>query len=120
MRTNRRSTSVLATATLLLWATPAVSQPRPQAPQRDQPPTYQANCRTVVDGSSVIAYCHNPYPDTDFVRLHVECARWWDVDADTTPVAVRPAGYAELTERCWKEIGAVWISHQPRPDGAGT
>ncbi|NKY14344.1 hypothetical protein HGA06_09265 [Streptomyces somaliensis DSM 40738] len=74
-----------------------------------------ASCRTEVDGSRVTAYCHNPYPHTDRVRLHVECARWWDVDADSAPVEVPATAYVELTERCWKEVGAAWISHDPLP-----
>ncbi|MFF3321592.1 hypothetical protein [Streptomyces sp. NPDC002889] len=133
MRTTWRSACVLATVTVLLWATPTASQPlrrlspprtepdrHTQTQEREQSPSYQADCRTVVDGSQVTAYCHNPYPDTDRVRLHVECDRWWDVDADTAAVQVGPAGYVELTQRCWKEIRAVWVSHQPLRDGAGT
>ncbi|MER7831220.1 hypothetical protein [Streptomyces sp. NPDC095602] len=74
-----------------------------------------ASCRTEVEGSAVTAYCHNPYPRTDRVRLHVECARWWDVDADSAPVEVPPTAYVELGERCWKEVRAAWISHDPLP-----
>ncbi|WP_149180094.1 hypothetical protein [Streptomyces sp. TRM49041] len=79
-----------------------------------------ASCRTEVDGSRVTAYCHNPYPRTDRVQLHVECARWWDVDADSSPVAVAPAAHVELTERCWKEVRAAWVSHQTVPGSGGT
>ncbi|WP_391654155.1 hypothetical protein [Streptomyces tamarix] len=74
-----------------------------------------ASCRTEVEGSRATAYCHNPYPRTDRVRLHVECARWWDVDADSAPVEVRATAYVELTARCWKEVRAAWISHDPLP-----
>jgi hypothetical protein len=81
---------------------------------------YEADCRTVIEGSRATAYCHNPYPSIDRVRLHVECERWWDIDADSAPVEVGPADYAELTDRCWKEIGAVWVSHQPLQESAGT
>lgn len=79
-----------------------------------------ASCRTSVEGSRVTAYCHNPYPRTDRVQLHVECARWWDIDADSAPVDVPPTAYVELTERCWKEVLAAWISHQAAADPAGT
>ncbi|WP_329458495.1 hypothetical protein [Streptomyces sp. NBC_01497] len=75
----------------------------------------RAACTTRVTGSHAVADCHNPDPATDRVRLHVECARWWDIDADSAPVDVPPAGYARLTERCWKEIASVWISHEPVP-----
>lgn len=122
MRTTWRSASVLATATVLLWVTPTASQPhlREEPKPPEQPPAYEADCRTVVDGSRATAFCHNPYPATDRVRLHIECARWWDVDVDGAPVEVGPAGYAQLTDRCWKEIRAVWVSHQPLRDAAGT
>lgn len=110
------SAAVLAAVTILLWTTPvAVGRPLPP----EKPPSYEADCGAVVDGSRAIAYCHNPYPVTDRVRLHVECERWWDVDADSAPVEIDPAGYARLTERCWKEVRAVWISHQSLRDAAG-
>lgn len=124
MRTNWRSASVLATVTVLLWATPTASQPHrqedPEPRAQVQPPVYEADCRTVLDGSTATAYCHNRYPGTDRVRLHVECDRWWDVDVDSAPVEVGPAGYVQLTDRCWKEIRAVWVSHHPLRNSAGT
>ncbi|WP_175408748.1 hypothetical protein [Streptomyces sp. TRM64462] len=79
-----------------------------------------ASCRTAVEGSRVVAYCHNPYPRTDRVQLHVECARWWDIDVDSAPVEIPPTAYVELTERCWKEVRTAWITHQAVPDSAGT
>ncbi|WP_234334838.1 hypothetical protein [Streptomyces sp. NRRL S-118] len=82
----------------------------------DDHEAYAASCRTSVEGSLVTAYCHNPYPDTDRVRLHVECDRWWDIDSDSAPVEVGPTAYAELTERCWKEVRAAWITHEPVRD----
>ncbi|WTB19459.1 hypothetical protein OG293_28580 [Streptomyces sp. NBC_00829] len=97
---------------------PYSQEPLPRTPVK--PPTYEADCRTVVDGSRATAYCHNPYPSTDRVRLHVECDRWWDIDVDSAPVEVGPADYAELTDRCWKEVRTVWVSHQPLKDSAGT
>jgi hypothetical protein len=69
-------------------------------------------CRTSVEGSRATAFCHNPYPETDRVRLHVECERWWDIDADSAAVQLRAAGYVRLTDRCWKEIRSVWVSHE--------
>ncbi|MFG3493390.1 hypothetical protein [Streptomyces sp. NPDC047928] len=86
---------------------------------RDRQGGWAATCRTSVEGSRVIAHCHNPYPRTDRVQLHVECERWWDIDADSEPVDLGPTAYAELSERCWKEVRAVWISHQAVPDSAG-
>jgi hypothetical protein len=113
VRTTRRSASVLASVALLLWtSSTALSQPQSR--------TYEADCRTVVEGSWATGFCHNPYPETDRVRLHIECERWWDIDVDSAPVEIGPAGYAELTDRCWKEIRAVWVSHQPLRDSAGT
>ncbi|RMB81910.1 hypothetical protein [Streptomyces shenzhenensis] len=76
------------------------------------PSPFGAECRTTVSGSHVVAYCHNPYIDTDRVRLHIECARWWDLDTDGAPVDTGPALTVRLTGRCWKEVGAVWISHE--------
>lgn len=60
----------------------------------------------------MVAFCHNSYPQTDLVRLHVECDRWWDVDGDGAAVAVGPAGRVELSGRCWKEVRSAWVSHQ--------
>ncbi|MGY3200829.1 hypothetical protein ACVW19_001344 [Streptomyces sp. TE5632] len=73
---------------------------------------FGAACRIEADGSRVTAYCHNPYPDTDHVSLHIECVPWWDLDSDSAPVAVAPAQTVRLTGRCWKEVGAAWISHR--------
>ncbi|MFF5538317.1 hypothetical protein ACFY71_38700 [Streptomyces cinerochromogenes] len=84
-----------------------VSDAKPPAPGR-----FGASCRTAVRGSQVEAYCHNPYVDTDRVRLHIECARWWDIDTDSAPVDAGPAMTVRLTGRCWKEVRSVWISHQ--------
>ncbi|MCX4822153.1 hypothetical protein OG883_20135 [Streptomyces sp. NBC_01142] len=122
MRTTWRIASVLATVTVLWWAAPTESQPhdREESKPPAQTPAYEADCRTVVDGSRATAYCHNAYPGTDRVRLHIECERWWDVDVDGGPVALAPAGYVQLTDRCWKEIRTAWVSHQPLPDDAGT
>ncbi|MFC5800707.1 hypothetical protein [Streptomyces formicae] len=75
------------------------------------PRPFGADCDVVVEGSRATAYCHNSYLDTDRVQLHVECARWWDVDADSSPVDVAATAHATLTERCWKEIQAAWVSH---------
>ncbi|WP_328482731.1 hypothetical protein OHS71_31600 [Streptomyces sp. NBC_00377] len=73
---------------------------------------FGAECRTEVRGSRVVAYCHNPYADTDRVRLHIECDRWWDLDTDGTPADVGPARTVRLTGRCWKEVRSAWISHR--------
>ncbi|WP_225882337.1 hypothetical protein [Streptomyces aureocirculatus] len=81
-----------------------------QDAREDRP--FGAECRSSIQGSTAVAYCHNPYPESDRVRLHIECDRWWDVDSDSRPVAAGPATTVRLTGRCWKEIRAVWVSHQ--------
>ncbi|MGW7104278.1 hypothetical protein [Streptomyces sp. NPDC054838] len=73
---------------------------------------FGADCDTVIEASQVTAYCHNSFPRTDLVRLHVECDRWWDVDGDGAAVAVGPAGRVELSGRCWKEVRSAWVSHE--------
>ncbi|MFI6081935.1 hypothetical protein ACIBBB_13310 [Streptomyces sp. NPDC051217] len=73
---------------------------------------FGASCRTAAEGSLVTAFCHNPYPETDRVQLHIECARWWDIDSDSAPAEARAAGYVRLTGRCWKEIESAWVSHE--------
>ncbi|MFF1511445.1 hypothetical protein [Streptomyces sp. NPDC058326] len=83
------------------------------APATEERENFGASCRTVVQGSRVTAHCRNPYPSTDRVRLHVECERWWDVDSDSAPVDVEPAAHAQVTGRCWKEVRAAWVTHQP-------
>ncbi|MFZ3469409.1 hypothetical protein ACODT3_29985 [Streptomyces sp. 4.24] len=83
-------------------------QPAPPAARE----LFGADCDTEIEGSQVVAYCHNRYPQTDLVRLHVECDRWWDVDGDGAAVALGPAGRVELTRRCWKEVRSAWVSHQ--------
>ncbi|MER5940620.1 hypothetical protein ABT121_25225 [Streptomyces sp. NPDC001928] len=83
------------------------------APTQAEPrEPFGADCRIGVTGSHVTAYCHNPYPQTDSVSLHVECARWWDLDSDGSAVEAEPAQTVRLTARCWKEVGSVWVSHQ--------
>ncbi|MFI1442988.1 hypothetical protein [Streptomyces fructofermentans] len=76
------------------------------------PRPFGAACRTAVDGSSVTAYCHNPYPETDHVALHVECERWWDIDTDGPRAEAGPAQTVRLTGRCWKEVRSAWVSHR--------
>ncbi|MER5362654.1 hypothetical protein [Streptomyces sp. NPDC002785] len=82
------------------------------APVAPSPDPAGSECRTSVRGSRVVAYCHNPYPSTDRVQLHTECRRWWDIDADATPVDVGPGRTVRLDDRCWKEVGSVWITHR--------
>ncbi|MEU9984037.1 hypothetical protein [Streptomyces sp. NPDC050856] len=105
-----RAAAGLAASVLLAGTTLAGPGGPAHAAERDR---YTASCRTSVEGSRVTAYCHNPYPRTDRVQLHVECDRWWDVDSDSAPVDVRPTAYAELTQRCWKEVRTAWVSHLP-------
>lgn len=90
-----------------------VGVPRVEAPEpvvTSEP--FGAECRTSVHGSHVVAYCHNPYADTDRVRLHIECARWWDLDTDGVSADAGPAMTVRLTGRCWKEVGRAWVSHR--------
>ncbi|WP_393056551.1 hypothetical protein [Streptomyces sp. LN549] len=94
-----------------LYAAGHVGAAGPAAPAAADPEPSGAECRTSVKGSRVVAYCHNPYPSTDRVQLHTECARWWDIDADSEPVAVGPGRTVRLDDRCWKEVGSVWVTH---------
>ncbi|HBF80027.1 MAG TPA: hypothetical protein DD420_08885 [Streptomyces sp.] len=119
MRSTRRRTWALVAAAVAvagLLAPVAVSAASRAAGEgaASAPPSPEpsgAECRTTVDGSRVVAYCHNPYPATDLVQLHTECARWWDVDADAEAVAVQPGRTVRLEDRCWKEVGRAWVSH---------
>ncbi|AVH98129.1 hypothetical protein GCM10010497_33070 [Streptomyces cinereoruber] len=122
------SVAVLLTGVALateVRAAPAPAEEVPlAAPAPGEPENFGASCRTDIEGSRVTAHCQNPYPRTDRVRLHVECERWWDLDTDSAPVDVGPADYAQLTGRCWKEVRAAWITHQPAdpepaPDSSG-
>ncbi|MET7983194.1 hypothetical protein [Streptomyces sp. NPDC005281] len=127
MRLSRRFAPVFA-AVALVTAVPydAMSHPRAESANATPRPAagseaarrpavpqpFGADCRTTVTGSHAVAYCHNPYVGTDRVALHVECARWWDIDSDSAPVDVGPAMTVRLTGRCWKEIRRVWITHE--------
>ncbi|MEU8034037.1 hypothetical protein [Streptomyces sp. NPDC049099] len=109
-----RSLAPVTVAVALVLSVPYEAMPyarvgdgKPPAPN-----LFGAACRTTVRGSHVVAHCHNPYVDTDRVRLHIECARWWDIDTDSAPVDTEPAMTVRLAGRCWKEVRSVWISHQ--------
>ncbi|MEU6473683.1 hypothetical protein ABZ927_31410 [Streptomyces massasporeus] len=113
MRLSRRTASVsLAVALVLTLAYEAVPHARVPADDRESADPFGAACRIRVTGSKVTAYCHNPYPEPDHVSLHVECARWWDIDTDSSPIEAGPAQTVRLTGRCWKEVGDVWVSHR--------
>ncbi|WP_199550444.1 hypothetical protein [Streptomyces sp. N35] len=115
MRRTRRYGPLLAGLSLLLFLpsgtapTPAAAEPAP--PGRP----FGSACRTAVEGGRGTAYCHNPYPPADHVRLHIECDRWWDIDSDAVAVAAEPALTVRLTGRCWKEVRSAWVSHNPVP-----
>nr|WP_202453294.1 hypothetical protein [Streptomyces sp. SID4913] len=94
-----------------LYAAGHVGAAGAAAPPAPSPEPSGAECRTAVHGSRVVAYCHNPYPSADRVQLHTECARWWDIDADSAPVEIGPGRTVRLDDRCWKEVAAVWITH---------
>ncbi|MET8676179.1 hypothetical protein ABZW18_00895 [Streptomyces sp. NPDC004647] len=98
------------TATVAAGET-APARTTPQARTDRERPVYRAECRTRVEGSSVTASCHNPFPDSDMVQLHIECNRWWDPDVDTAPVEAGPARTVELTGRCWMGVGKTWVTH---------
>lgn len=109
-----RSLAPPAVAMALVLSLPYEAMPHARVSDGEPPAPdlFGAACRTTVRGSHVVAYCHNPYVDTDRVRLHVECARWWDIDTDSAPVDTGPAMTVRLTGRCWKEVRTVWVSHQ--------
>ncbi|MER6465393.1 hypothetical protein AB0D30_05365 [Streptomyces sp. NPDC048409] len=109
-----RSPAPLTVALALVLALPydASSLTGAGSVHRPAPELFGAACRSSVRGSHVVAYCHNPYVDTDRVRLHVECAQWWDIDTDGSPVDTGPAMTVRLTGRCWQDVRSVWISHQ--------
>ncbi|MCX4785835.1 MULTISPECIES: hypothetical protein [unclassified Streptomyces] len=123
MRSTRRRTWALPAASVVIAGLIAplgisvISMAGPSgagasAPDAPTPEPAGSECRTSVLGSRVVAYCHNPYPSTDRVQLHTECRRWWDIDADATPVDVGPGQTVRLDDRCWKEVGSAWVTHR--------
>jgi enoyl-[acyl-carrier protein] reductase I len=113
VRLSRRFAPVFA-AVALMMVLPydAVPHTRVVHGNLPVPQPFGAECRTTVQGSHVTAYCHNPYPETDRVALHIECDRWWDIDTDTDPVDAGPAMTVRLAGRCWEEVRSAWVSHQ--------
>ncbi|MFE5895441.1 hypothetical protein ACWCQZ_09925 [Streptomyces sp. NPDC002285] len=117
MRFSRRLASTTVAVALVVplsYEAMAHAHARVHAAKAEAEPwePFGAACRVSVTGSQVTAYCHNPYPETDRVSLHVECARWWDIDSDGSPVDAEPAQTVRLTGRCWKEVGSAWVSHR--------
>ncbi|MEV7423991.1 hypothetical protein [Streptomyces sp. NPDC091212] len=107
--------AVLATVSGLATAVDRADRADRADPDRTRaasPATPHSTCLTTVEGSRATASCHNPYPETDLVQLHVQCAHWWDVGADSARVEVGAARYVRLTDRCWKEIRAAWVTHE--------
>lgn len=109
-----RSLASATVAVFLVLCLPYEAIPHARVGVREapSPEPFGASCHSRVRGSQVTAYCHNPYPQPDLVSLHIECARWWDVDSDGVPVEAGPAQTVRLTGRCWKEVRSVWISHR--------
>ncbi|MFJ1655523.1 hypothetical protein ACIOC2_30025 [Streptomyces sp. NPDC088337] len=109
-----RGAAPLIVAVALALSLPYGSTPdtRARAGPPAAPEPFGAGCRTTVSGSEVTAYCHNPYPGTDSVSLHVECDHWWDIGSDGSPVAAEPAQTVRMTGRCWKEVRSAWVTHQ--------
>jgi hypothetical protein len=98
---------------VLLLPYQASSHARVQNARPTDGQPFGAECRVRISGSHVVAHCHNPYVRTDRVSLHIECARWWDIDTDSAPVDDGPAVTVRLAGRCWKEVGGAWVSHRP-------
>jgi hypothetical protein len=92
--------------------TSAASHAREDSGKSADPQPFGSDCRVRVTGTHVVAYCHNPYPDTDHVSLHIECDPWWDLDTDTAPVEAGPAATVRLTGRCWETVRSAWVGHQ--------
>ncbi|MCX4727404.1 hypothetical protein ACIPW9_05485 [Streptomyces sp. NPDC090052] len=99
------------TAVLLVASAGVAGLAAPTSVQAEPAP-FGAGCLISLRGSHTTATCHNRYVGTDRVALHVECARWWDIDMDSAPVEVGPAQSVRLTGRCWKEISSVWVTHR--------
>ncbi|MFF7165534.1 hypothetical protein ACFZBP_29860 [Streptomyces sp. NPDC008086] len=113
MRFSRRlASTTVAVALVLPLSYDAIAHARVHTAEAEPDDPFGAACRIRVTGSQVTAYCHNPYPETDSVSLHVECARWWDLDSDGSSVDAEPAQTVRLTGRCWKEVASVWVSHR--------
>ncbi|WNI25545.1 hypothetical protein [Streptomyces sp. ITFR-16] len=118
-RTRSRTRSLLAASAAVagllvpvgLYAAGHVGAARAATSHAPDPEPSGSECRTSVQGSRVVAYCHNPYPSADRVQLHTECARWWDIDADSAPVAVAPGRTVRLDARCWKDVDSAWVTH---------
>lgn len=112
MRLSRSlASATVAVCLVLSLSYDAMPHARGEVRQAAAPEPFGAACRSSVAGSRVTAYCHNPYPRTDRVSLHIECDRWWDVDSDGASVEAGPAQTVRLTGRCWKEVRSVWVSH---------
>ncbi|MFF0205112.1 hypothetical protein [Streptomyces sp. NPDC005017] len=107
-----RSLAPVTLALALAFCTPYEASPHARVAEESPSSPFEAECRTDVSGSHVVAHCHNPYPGVDRVRLHIECDRWWDLDTDSAPVDAGPAVTVRLAGRCWKEVRSAWISHQ--------
>ena len=108
MRLSRSLASVtVAVALVISLAYEAMPHARVEVRKPAAPQLFGADCRTAVHGSHVIAYCHNPYPGTDRVSLHIECDRWWDIDIalgiDDDPKPV----LADWSDRMYAEHDAV-------------
>ncbi|MGW2047498.1 hypothetical protein ACWCPF_20295 [Streptomyces sp. NPDC001858] len=107
-----RSLAPVTAAVVLVLCASYEALPHARVAHSERPDPFGAECRTGIEGSRVVAYCHNPYVDVDRVRLHIECDRWWDLDTDGVPADAGPAQTVRLTGRCWKEVRSAWVSHQ--------
>ncbi|WP_338695079.1 hypothetical protein V2W30_08915 [Streptomyces sp. Q6] len=106
--------ALAALALLLLVPFEALSDTGAKAAARpvEKRELFGADCRIRVEGPLVSATCHNPYPRTDRVALHIECDAWWDIDVDAKPVPAGPAETVRLDGRCWKKVRTAWVSHR--------
>lgn len=100
----------LALLVTLPMGPPSVAEATARPAVRAERP-FGAECRIRQHGSHIIAQCHNPYPETDRVALHIECRQWWDIDTDSARVAAGPAMTVRLTGRCWRDIASAWVTH---------
>ncbi|MQY16426.1 hypothetical protein SRB5_66250 [Streptomyces sp. RB5] len=110
----RHAVHLLACTVVAAAAVTAVAvasdDPGRRAPQAKGP--REAACGTVIEGSTAWVSCFNPSPYADRVRLHVECANWWDPDVDSAPLRLDPAEGGRLEGRCWFAIRGAWVTHE--------
>ncbi|MEV6109423.1 hypothetical protein AB0M28_32655 [Streptomyces sp. NPDC051940] len=91
--------------------TVALGAPDDDRAEPSKGPT-EAACGTLVEGSTARVTCFNPSPYADRIRLHVECADWWDPDVDTGALDLDPAEGGRLQAHCWFDVAEAWVTHE--------